>query len=353
MITTGIADSSANPSGISLGGATAKVSAAAPECHTVCEVKPETRPETKPDAKSSAGAAPAPTSAISSSELRTRYAEVCARVEAATKKSGRQPGSVILVAVTKYAAPEQVRTLIEAGHRDFGENRVQHLIQQAAMVDEFLTRQKIHAGTRRISSSDSLFASGSAPTLAPAAGKGADAVRWHMIGHLQRNKARKVVEFVRLVHSVDSLRIAEELQAIALRRDETVEVLLQVNCSGEESKFGCPIAATVALADQINTMANIRLRGLMTMAEFAETPEDARPAFSRLRDLHEDCRRSGAVDPKAFNILSMGMTNDFEVAISEGANIVRVGTAIFGTPATPEPDLIEPKEPEEPEEATE
>ncbi len=343
MITTGITDSSPGL-GSSSGSASAssKSVPAAPECHTMTDVKPTAAP----------APTSAPTSSISSSELRARYAEVCARVEAATKKSGRQPGSVILVAVTKHAAPEQVRTLIEAGHRDFGENRVQHLIQQAAMVDEFLSRQKIHAGTRRISSADSLFASGSAPMLAPAAGKGADAVRWHMIGHLQRNKARKVVEFVRLVHSVDSLRIAEELQAIAMRRDETVEVLLQVNCSGEQSKFGCPIAATVALADQINTMANLRLRGLMTMAEFAETPEEARPAFSRLRDLYEDCQRSGAVDSKAFNILSMGMTNDYEVAISEGANIVRVGTAIFGTPATPEPDLIEPKEPEEPEEAT-
>ncbi len=348
MITTGITDSTPGPGSVSASSGNPSAGAAsalasAPECHTMTDIKPG----------APAAPTPAPTSAISSTELRARYAEVSRRVEAATKKSGRPAGSVILVAVTKHAAPEQVRTLIEIGHRDFGENRVQHLIQQAAMVDEFLSRQKIHAGTRRISSSDSLFASGTAPTLAPAAGKGADAVRWHMIGHLQRNKARKVVEFVRLVHSVDSLRIAEELQAIALRRDEMVEVLLQVNCSGEQSKFGCPIAATVALADQINTMANLRLRGLMTMAEFANTPEEARPAFSRLRDLHEDCRRSGAVDDKAFNILSMGMTNDYEVAISEGANIVRVGTAIFGMPPTPEPDLVEPKEPEEPEEATE
>lgn len=346
MIATGITDPTPGPNSFAGGSSTGAASqslASAPECHTMTDIKPGTPAATTATS----------TSAISSTELRARYAEVASRVEAATKKSGRPAGSVILVAVTKYAAPEQVRTLIEAGHRDFGENRVQHLIQQAAMVDEFLSRQKIHAGTRRISTSDSLFASGAAPSLAPAAGKGADAVRWHMIGHLQRNKARKVVEFVRLIHSVDSLRIAEELQTIAMRRDEMVEVLLQVNCSGEQSKFGCPIAATVALADQINTMANIRLRGLMTMAEFAETPEDARPAFSRLRDLHEDCRRSGAVDPKAFNILSMGMTNDYEVAISEGANIVRVGTAIFGTPATPEPDLVEPKEPEEPEDANE
>jgi len=290
-----------------------------------------------------------PEAASSTDALRARYSEVCTRIAAAAKASGRAPSSVILVAVTKYAAPEHVRTLIEMGHRDFGENRVQHLVQQASMVDEFLTRQKIHAQTRRISTADTLFAApGGIPMLAPAAGKSPDSVRWHMIGHLQRNKARKVVEFVRLIHSVDSLRIAEELQAIAMRRDETIEVLLQVNCSGEASKFGCPVAATVALADQINTMANIRLRGLMTMAELAETPEEARPAFSRLRDLHEDCKRSGAVDEKAFNILSMGMTNDYEVAIREGANIVRVGSAIFGAPASPEPDLAEPVEAPEP-----
>lgn len=303
---------------------------------------------------------PGATPPESAHELRARYTQVCARVADAAKRSGRAATSVILVAVTKYAAPEQVRTLLEMGHRDFGENRVQHLVQQAAMVDEFLARQQIHApsrtgahagatGGRFADTPAPLFAPVGAPALAPATGKGPDAVRWHMIGHLQRNKARKVVEFVRLIHSVDSLRIAEELQAIAMRRDETVEVLLQVNCSGEDAKFGCPIAATVALADQINTMAHVRLRGLMTMAEFADDAEKARPAFSRLRDLHEDCRRSGAVDPKAFNILSMGMTNDYEVAISEGANIVRVGSAIFGAPAKPEPDLPEPHPTEPPE----
>ncbi len=151
-----------------------------------------------------------------------------------------------------------------------------------------------------------------------------------MIGHLQRNKARKVVDIVRLIHSVDSLRLAEELQALAVRKDRAIEVLLQVNCSGEESKFGCPLPAAIPLAEQIATMVNVRLRGLMTMAEETKEKDRVRRTFARCRELFEDMRKLGLSDPGRFNLLSMGMTGDFEEAIAEGANIVRVGTAIFG-----------------------
>ena len=159
-----------------------------------------------------------------------------------------------------------------------------------------------------------------------------------MIGHLQRNKARKIADLVRLVHSVDSLRLAEELQTIANKIDREIEVLVQVNVSGEESKFGVPIPAAGAIAEQIDTMINVKVRGLMTMAPLSKTPEESRKYFERCRELFEDLQTQG-VGEGHFNLLSMGMSNDYEVAIEEGANLVRVGTAIFGN--TP---LVEPVE---------
>ena len=237
-----------------------------------------------------------------------RYEAVKARIAAAAKRSGRDPAKIILVAVTKYAELDDIRDLIDHGHRDFGENRVQQLTQRAAMLDEWVRRRQ---------------------TLGSTGGEAPDMPRWHMIGHLQRNKSKKVVECVRLIHSVDSLRLAEELQAIGLKRERPIEVLIQVNVSHEESKFGCPVPAAESLAHSIESMAYLRCRGLMTMAPHSETPEAARPWFSRLRDLHEDMAKSGFGDGQ-FNILSMGMSGDFEVAIEEGANVVRVGSTIFG-----------------------
>lgn len=276
--------------------------------------------------------------------IEERYAEVCRRVADAARRVGRAADSVLVVAVTKNADPEQIRALIELGHRDFGENRVQHLAQRAAMVSEFLTRIKVLPGGRREqvnAATESLFwgePKATGPRLA-----GVHAVRWHMIGHLQRNKARKIVDVARLIHSVDSLRLAEELQQVALRRDTPIEVLVQVNCSGEESKFGCPVPAALPLAEQIDTMINVKLRGLMCMAPHTENPEEARPVFVRAREIFEEIRSAGYGEGRC-NILSMGMTNDFEVAISEGANVVRIGTAIFGPPSTP--DAPESEEPE-------
>lgn len=266
--------------------------------------------------------------------LEGRYAEVCERVERAAVKSGRRPSDVILIAVTKNADPEHIRALVRMGHKDFGENRVQQLIQRAAMVDEFLSRQRLHPNARRgvQEAGESLFGADHVVDVKapPRAAPGGPGVRWHMIGHLQRNKARKVVEFTRLIHSVDSLRLAEELQVLALKRDQVIEVLLQVNCSGEAGKFGCPLPAAIPLAEQIDTMVNVRLRGLMTMAAQGESPEDARPAFERCRELFEEMKGCGLSDAGRFNLLSMGMSGDFETAIAEGANLVRVGTAIFG-----------------------
>ena len=254
--------------------------------------------------------------------LRERYTDVKARIAKAADRTNRHASSIMLVAVTKYAGIDQVRELYQMGHRDFGENQVQQLLQRAAMFDEWRTRQ---TGPGRAT-----------PPL--------EAPRWHAIGHLQRNKVRKALEVVRLVHSVDSLRLAEEIQAAATKLDHTVDVLVQVNASGERSKFGCAIAAAPHLAEQIDTMVNVRVRGLMTMAAPAEEAEDARETFARTRELFDEIHKAG-IGEGHFNILSMGMSNDYEVAISEGANLVRIGSAIFGAPVTHPGD--EPEEPEE------
>ncbi len=244
--------------------------------------------------------------------LRERYASVRQRIDEAAARSGRRGEDIVLVAVTKHASIEVLRELIKMGHLDFGENRVQVLSQHAAQVDELLERSR---ELRR-----------------PGEQKLPTQVRWHMIGHLQRNKVRKVLSMVRLVHSVDSLRLAEEIQSIAANRlSEPAEVLVQVNVSGEKQKHGVAPAAAFHLVEQINTMFNVRARGLMVMAPAADAPETVRPVFERAHELFEDVRRS-AGDASRFNILSMGMSHDFEVAIECGANVVRVGSAIFGGP---------------------
>lgn len=269
--------------------------------------------------------------------LQARYESVKNRIGEAAARSGRGADQIMLVAVTKTAEPDQIRELIQLGHVDFGENRVQHLLQRAAIIDEWLARHRTMSSVAWNRAGESLMERGAprkgagAPAREPDAADAAPKrpVRWHMIGHLQRNKVKKVVETCRLIHSVDTLRVAEEIQAVAVRRQEPVDVLLQVNCSGESQKFGCAIPAALHLAEQIETMLNVRLRGMMTMAALGETPEKARYAFARCRELFEDIRDSGVVSPH-FNILSMGMSSDFEVAIEEGANMLRVGSAIFG-----------------------
>jgi hypothetical protein len=249
--------------------------------------------------------------------LRQRYQAVKDRIAAAARRAGREPGDVVLVAVTKNASIDQVRELVELGQVDFAENRVQNLIQRAAQVDEFLQRRRQLSGSR--------------PMKLPAQ------LRWHMIGHLQRNKVRKVLDVVRLIHSVDSLRLAEEIQAVASRREEPVEVLVQVNVTGDKERFGVAPAAAGHLVEQIDTMICVRPRGLMCMAGPVEDPRLARPVFERCRELMADIRGRG-LGGEHFDILSMGMSGDFEAAIECGANLVRVGTAIFGPPPADLPE---------------
>lgn len=305
-----------------------------------------------------------PISTMNQDSLADRYAQVCDRIARAAAASGRRENDVFLVAVTKNAEPEQIRQLIDLGHRDLGENRVQQLMQHAALVDEYFNRLKVLPSIRRGVAADEhqLFSLGDdkLPTL-PALGSSRasdnpsptearrSGIRWHMIGHLQRNKARKIVDLVRLVHSVDSLRIAEELQAIALRKDCVIDVLLQINCSGEASKFGCPVPAAVPMAEQIETMINVRLRGVMTIAAEGATQRETRATFARCRDLYEEIRTQNLGEGQC-NLLSMGMSGDYEDAIKEGANIVRVGSAIFGE--TARADIAEEPEPDDPDDDT-
>lgn len=239
-------------------------------------------------------------------ELSERYKRVMDRVAAACVRSGRTPGQVVTVAVTKTAGMDQVRRLVELGHRDLGENRVQQLQQRVAILEEQLSRRALMGK-----------------------GESDSRVRWHMIGHLQRNKVRAVLPLVKLIHGVDTMRLAEELQDEAASSGCEVDVLLQVNVSGEASKYGVPAVAAPHVAEQIFTLVNLRLRGLMTMAPQNDNPGDSRPVFQRCRELFEEIRAGGACGP-GFNLLSMGMSDDFETAIECGANIVRIGRAIFG-----------------------
>ncbi|MBA4120318.1 MAG: YggS family pyridoxal phosphate-dependent enzyme [Isosphaera sp.] len=264
-----------------------------------------------------------------------RYTALRQRVAQSAAVSGRPAAAVLIVAVSKYAGMEDVRALAELGHRDFAENAVQQLIQRAAMMDEWLLRQLGPSPGKPPSPAPVLDRAGTREQLPPGPGQ---PVRWHMIGRLQRNKARKAVETARLIHSVDSLKVAEDIQSFAVRLERPVDVLLQVNTSGERSKQGCAIPAAPHLIEQIETMVNVRVRGLMTMAPHSEDPQDSRLTFARCRELFEEIRSLGVVPAEQFDVLSMGMSGDFGVAVEEGSNLVRVGAALFGPPPEPTPD---------------
>jgi pyridoxal phosphate enzyme (YggS family) len=268
--------------------------------------------------------------------LAERYAEVRERIARAARRSGRAASDITLVAVTKNAEPDQIRELITLGQVDLGENKAQQLQQRAAIIDEWLGRHKTMPNTpwppRKMPESETWR-----DETPVDAGRPSGLVRWHMIGHLQRNKARKAVELCRLIHSLDSLRLAEELQLIGLKRDKPIEVLMQVNVSGEQQKYGVSPPAVVHLAESIGTMIHVKLRGMMCMAAATDDEAEIRGAFGRCRELFEEVRTSGMVDAR-FNILSMGMSGDYEIAVEEGANMVRVGSALFGEAKASEED---------------
>jgi len=217
------------------------------------------------------------------------------RMAAACARAGRDPGSVALLAVSKGQPPERVSQLAAEGQWLFGENRVQE------------AKAKISHCPGRLT--------------------------WHMIGHLQTNKVRDAVRLFHMIQSVDSLRLAEEIQTCADKAARTMPVLLEVNVAGESSKFGYAPERLLEEIQAINALPRVEIHGLMTIAPWTPTPEKVRPVFRRLRELK--CRCEDLLGAPLAH-LSMGMTGDFEVAIEEGATLVRIGTALFGErPAAP------------------
>lgn len=245
--------------------------------------------------------------------LAERLDEVKGRIAAAAAKARREPSEVTLIAVTKTAAPEQVREVLQLGVADLGESRVQVLTQRAAQINEFVQRHHARGGD----------------TGAGAGGSMPDKVRWHMIGHLQRNKIKQLLPYVSSIHSIDSLRLAEEIDAQAAKLGRRVPLLLQVNASEEPQKHGVAVGAAVHLAEQIDTMPNLQLVGLMTMAPLEGDATIIQRAFARTREVFEEMKWH-KIGGTGLRHLSMGMSHDFEMAIAEGATMVRVGTLLFG-----------------------
>lgn len=225
-----------------------------------------------------------------------RYADVVADVARAAADAGRRPEDVTLVTVTKTRTTAEISEAMAAGAAELGENYVQEMLAKA----------------------DELARLPDAPQP-----------RWHFIGHLQRNKARQLVEFCHLIHSVDSVRLARELDRQAGRKERIQPVLLQLDLACEETKFGAPEEQLPELVETMLGAANLDWQGLMCMAPFDTDPEQARPYYARLAEISRQLAKQD-VGEKHLRHLSMGMTSDYPVAIEEGATIVRVGQAIFG-----------------------
>ncbi len=224
-----------------------------------------------------------------------RVADVLARVAEACDRVGRLPDEITILAATKTRAIPEVIEAIQAGVTHIGENYVQELLAKKEQLDS--------AGYTDIS--------------------------WHAVGHLQRNKARFLVPFCTLIHSVDSLRLAQEIDNRAARAARVQPVLVEVNVSGEASKFGITPVQVGELTREVTQLPHLELQGLMTMPPYGDDPETSRPHFQALRALAEEVAQSG-LPPAALRHLSMGMSGDYQVAVEEGATIIRLGTVLFG-----------------------
>lgn len=223
--------------------------------------------------------------------LKDNYEAVKNNIEQACMRSNRDLSEVTLIAVSKTKPVPMLQEIYDAGARDFGENKVQELCQKYEELPQD--------------------------------------IRWHMIGHLQRNKVKQVVGKAALIHSVDSYRLAQEISLQAQKQNITVPILIEVNIAKEESKFGIAKEDTIQLVEEIVELPNLTIQGLMTIAPFVDDPEDNRLYFREIKQLSVDIKNKN-IDNVTMDVLSMGMTNDYEVAIEEGATIVRVGTGIFG-----------------------
>lgn len=225
-------------------------------------------------------------------ELLDNLNNIEAKICAACERSGRARAEVTLIAVSKTKPVQMLQAVYDAGIRDFGENKVQEINEKLPVLPS--------------------------------------EIRWHMIGHLQRNKVKQVINKACLIHSVDSLRLAEQIEEEAAKLNIIVPILIEVNVAGEESKFGIAPCEVLNVVGLISQFRHIAIKGLMTIAPNVENPEENRLIFRNLKQLSVDIINKN-IDNISMDILSMGMTNDYEVAIEEGATMVRVGTGIFGT----------------------
>ncbi|HEY0873222.1 MAG TPA: YggS family pyridoxal phosphate-dependent enzyme [Vicinamibacterales bacterium] len=226
------------------------------------------------------------------SEIAKNLEDVRSRIGAAARRAGRDPGEVTLIAVSKTFGADRVRAAFNAGQRDFGENKVQEALQKIGETADIQ-------------------------------------IRWHLIGHLQSNKARRAAGPFACIHSVDSIGLLERLDGAAADTGATPEVLVQVDLAGESTKFGAPVEEARRIVDAALACRAVRLAGLMLLPPWNDDQEQTRPWFARLRSLRDAWIAEG-VPRDALRHLSMGMSHDFEAAIEEGATMVRVGTAIFG-----------------------
>jgi len=225
--------------------------------------------------------------------LPERFADVRNRLETAARRAHRSPEGITLIAISKTQPPEIVRSALELGLTDFGENRVQEAEAKIAEV-------------------------------------GRNAARWHLVGHLQENKARRAVSLFDLIHSLDSVALARRLERLCVTEGrEELPVLIQIDLGGEETKTGIDPPKLPELLEALSDCERLRLLGLMTLPPYFEDPECARPYFKTLRELRDELKLQSHFGERAGE-LSMGMSHDFEIAIEEGATMVRVGTAIFG-----------------------
>ena len=217
--------------------------------------------------------------------------EVEHNIQEACKKTNRSRDEVTLIAVSKTKPVSMLKEVYDLGVRNFGENKVQELSEKYPQMPNDM--------------------------------------KWHLIGHLQTNKVRQVIDKACLIHSVDSVRLAETIEKEAAKKDIIIDVLLEVNVAEEESKFGFKVNEVLSAIETIATFPHVRIQGLMTIAPFVENPEENRSIFASLQKLSVDISNKN-IDNVNVDILSMGMTNDYQVAIEEGATMIRVGTGIFG-----------------------
>jgi pyridoxal phosphate enzyme (YggS family) len=234
------------------------------------------------------------THSMNQNNIRENIDNIRMRVEKAALKAGRKPEEIKIIAVTKNIAPDKIIEAIDAGIVDLGENRVQELQDKINTINALKKN-----------------------------------ANWHMIGHLQRNKVKYLIDSVDMIHSLDSIELATETDKRAQKANRIIDVLVQVNIAGEKSKFGIYEDRVMDFVKKVSKCKNIKVKGLMTIAPLVQDPEDARFVFKQLRKIFIDISREN-IDNIDMDYLSMGMSNDFEVAIEEGANIVRIGTAIFG-----------------------